>query len=128
MRKRTWLVIAVIVLVVGIGYTGYILFAHGGDDSLTVSELKLQAESIDGQRVSVRGQVVPGSISWDEKAQVITFALTDDKSSLDIAYKGIVPDNFKPRAELVVEGEYRIDGIFEAQSFSRPRSLCILCH
>ena len=120
--------IVVIVLVAGIGYTGYLFFAHKGDDSFTVSELKLQAESIDSQRGSVRGQVAPGSISWDDKAQVMTFSLADDKSRLDIIYEGIVPDSFKPGDELIVEGEYRPDGTFAARSFGRPRSLCNLCH
>ncbi len=112
----------------GLGYVAYSLFVHGGDDSLTVSELKSQAESIYGQQVSVTGKVALGSVDWDEKVQVIRFVLTDDRESLAIVYKGIVPDDFKPGADLVVKGKYRPDGVFEALIFSSSRSLCTFCH
>ena len=128
MRRRTWFIIAVLVLVVGVGYAGYLLFSHKGVDSLTVSELRSQAESLDGQQIRIEGEVAPGSIDWDDKALVMRFVLTDGKESLRIVYKGIVPDSFKPGGELVVEGRHRPDGVFEALSFGRPSSLCIFCH
>ncbi len=128
MRRKRWLLLVAVVLVVGLGYVAYSLFAHGGDDSLTVSKLKSQTESIYDQQVSVVGKVALGSINWDEKGKVIRFVLTDDRESLAIVYKGIVPDNFKPGADLVVEGKYRPDGVFEALSFSSRRSLCTFCH
>ncbi len=128
MRRKRWLLLVAVVLVVGLGYVAYSLFVHGGDDSLTVSKLKSQTESIYDQQVSVAGKVVLGSINWDEKGKVIRFVLTDDRESLAIVYKGIVPDDFKPGADLVVEGKYRPDGVFEALSFSDRRSLCTFCH
>ena len=129
MRKRgRWLLVAAVVLAVGLSYVAYSLFIHSGADYLTVSELKSQVESLPDQQVRVGGKVAPGSIDWDDKAQVMRFALTDDKESLTIVYEGIVPDNFKPGAELVVEGRYRPDDVFEALSLGSRRSLCTLCH
>ncbi len=127
-KRRRWFLILVVVLVVGLSYVAYSLFIHGGVDYLTVSELKSQVESLPGQQVRVGGKVVPGSINWDDKARVMRFALTDDRESLAIVYEGIVPDNFKPGADLVVEGRYRPDDVFEAASFGSRRSLCSLCH
>ena len=85
----------------GLSYAAYSLFIHSGADYLTVSELKSQVESLHDQPVRVEGKVVPGSINWDDKTKEIRFALTDDKESLIIVYEGIVPDNFKPGADLV---------------------------
>ncbi len=115
------------ILATGLSYAGYFLFAHSGTDSLTVSEL-ISQERFRNQQVSVEGKVVSGSINWDDKTKVMRFVLTDDRESLVIVYEGIVPDNFKPGADLVVEGRYRPDDIFEARSFGSRRSVCNLCH
>ncbi len=129
MRKRKrWFIVAAVVLVVGLSYIAYSLFIHSGADYLTVSELKSQAGSLYSEQVRVGGRVAPGSIDWDEKAQVMKFILTDDSESLAIVYKGIVPDNFKPGMDLVVEGKYHSDDAFEALSFGSRRSFCNLCH
>ena len=128
MKRRTWFIIAVIILLVGVSYAAYLLFSHNGADSLTVSELRSQAESLYDQQLRVEGKVVPGSIDWDDKAQVVRFVLTDNKGSLSVVYRGIVPDNFKPGADLITEGKYNPDGVFEALSFGSPRSVCSFCH
>ncbi len=129
MRKRgRWFLVAVVVLAVGLSYATYSLFIHSGADYLTVSELKLQAESLHDQQVRVEGKVVPGSIDWDDKVQVMRFVLTDDRETLAVVYEGFVPDNFKPGAELVVVGNYGTDGVFQAASLGSRRSFCNLCH
>ena len=127
-KRRRWLLVIAMVLAVGLSYAVYSLVIHTGVDYLTVSELKSQAESLHSQQVRVGGRIVPGSIDWDDKAKVMRFVLTDDKESLTIAHKGIVPDNFKPGADLIVEGKYRPDDAFEALSFGSGRSVCNLCH
>ncbi len=128
MRKRRWLLVIAVVLALGLSYVAYSLFIHSGTDYLTVSELKSQAESLPDQQVRVGGRIAPGSINWDDKAKVMRFALTDDRESLAIVYAGIVPDSFKPGADLVVEGKYRPDDVLEALSFGSRRSLCSFCH
>ena len=117
-----------VVLAAGLSYAVYSLVIHAGADYLTVSELKSRAESLNSQPVRVEGTVVPGSIDWDDKAKIMRFVLTDDKESLTIVHKGIVPDNFKPGADLIVEGKYRPGDAFEALSFGSRRSVCNLCH
>jgi cytochrome c-type biogenesis protein CcmE len=110
------------------GYAVYSLFIHTGSDYITVSEARAQAESLDGQQVRIGGMVGPGSIEWDSAAQVMKFTLTDSSNRLDVLYKGVVPDSFKPGVDLVVEGKYNSDGVFEALSFGGGRSLCSFCH
>ena len=116
------------VLVLGLSYAAYSLFSHTGADYLTVSELKSQVDSIYSEQVMVEGRVAPGSINWDDKAQVMRFTLTDDRESLTIVYEGIVPDSFKPGAELIVVGRYRPDDVLEAMSIGREDSFCNSCH
>ena len=114
--------------VAGIGYTSFLLINHKGAGTLTVSKLRSQVESLHDQRLRVEGRVVPGSVEWDDKTQVMRFVLTDDRETLGIIYQGIVPDNFKPGNELEVQGSYRSDGTFEARSFGKPSSFCSFCH
>ncbi len=106
----------------------YAVFIHSEADYFTVSGLKSQGDTLDSQQVRVRGKVVPGSIDWDGETKVLRFVLADEKNSLNIVYKGIVPDSFKPGVNLIVEGKYGPDGSFEAVSFARRRSVCNLCH
>lgn len=127
-KRRRWFLLAAAVLAVGLSYVTYSLFIHSGADYLTVGELKAQGESLSNQQVRVGGKVVPGSINWDDKVKVMRFVLADDRESLTTVYEGIVPDNFKPGVDLIVEGRYRPDGVFEALSFGSRRSVCNLCH
>lgn len=117
-----------VVLAVGLGFTAYSLFFHSGADSLTVTELKSQAESFSDRQVKVEGRIVPGSISWDERTKEISFALADDKGSLTVVYEGVIPDSFKPGTDLVVEGTYNSDNTLQASSLGSRRSLCTFCH
>ncbi|MBI4188873.1 MAG: cytochrome c maturation protein CcmE [Chloroflexi bacterium] len=126
-RKKVRLII-MSVLAIGVVYLGYSLFVHSGNEFLTVTEFKAKAASLSNQTVRVGGKIANGSINWDNAEQVIRFALTDDKERLNIAYKGVVPDDFKPGANLVVEGRYLTDNTIEASSFGTPRSICNVCH
>lgn len=128
MRKKQWFIVVALILVGGISYAAVSFFSHQGNAPLTVSELKLQAGSLQDQQVRVEGRIVPGSVDWDDKAQVMRFALADDRESLTVVYEGIVPDNFKPGTDLLVEGRHRSDGVFEARSFGKPNSFCSFCH
>ncbi|MFC1991424.1 cytochrome c maturation protein CcmE [Chloroflexota bacterium] len=128
MRKKRWFIITGVILVVVTSYAGYNYFIHKGSDILAVSDLKLQTESFQSQQLWVKGRVAPGSVNWDNEAKIIKFALTDDRESLDIIYKGTVPDDFRPGADMEVQGSLTPDGIFEARSLGRTVSFCTFCH
>jgi cytochrome c-type biogenesis protein CcmE len=113
-----------IMLVVGVGYTAYLLFSHKGADPLTVSELRSQAESIYDQQLRVEGKVAHGSIDWDSETEVMRLVLIDDKEILSVVHIGIISDDFKPGTDLEVQGRYRADRVLEVLSFGRPSSVC----
>ena len=126
--RNKWIWITGTIILGGIVFSLFVWSSHSQVDAITVSELTSRGELLPGQRLRVEGKVTPASIEWDNQAQVMSFVLTDDKDSLHAVYKGIVPDNFKPGAELIVEGRYSPDGVFEVASFGSRRSLCSFCH
>ncbi len=81
---------------------------------MTVSELIAKGDSIYGEKVSLGGRVVKGSIEWNKLKLKLKFSITDGKKSLPILYKGVVPDAFRDGASVVVEGTYSHKGFFQA--------------
>lgn len=128
MLRRKWLLVLMAVVVIGLAYAGYALFVHTGTEYLTVSEVKSQADSLYGRKTRVEGKVVHGTIDWDSASRTLRFALADNGERLEVVFQGIAPDEFRPGAELIVEGKYRSDGVFEATGFGTRRSICSLCH
>jgi cytochrome c-type biogenesis protein CcmE len=58
--------------------------------------------------------VTAESVQWDPKTLKLSFKLEDPQANLVVNYSGVVPDSFKPGAEVIVEGTYRGDGSFWA--------------
>ena len=56
------------------------------------------------QIIRVGGLVVDDSIIYDESGLEVFFTITDKKKSLNISYKGILPDLFREGQGIVAEG------------------------
>lgn len=117
----------IIVGILLVSTLAYLALPPAGEEDLTPAKLKAQGNSVSGASLRVKGKVAAGSVQWDSQNRVMRFALTDGQETLKIVYRGMVPDNFKPGAELVVEGRYAPDAEFEALNFP-SRSLCNWCH
>ena len=129
MKKKTWLLVAGVIIGAPLIFAVISLFIiHSGVGIMDVKDFKAQPSSLPGQQTSLRGRVSPGSVNLDEKTQVVTFVLTDDRETLNVTYQGKLPNNFKPGAVLEVLGVYRSDGVFEANGFGRPSMFCVICH
>jgi len=84
---------------------------------LSVSELMDRGETAYGEQVRVGAKVQTGSIKSDTKNMKLEFTAYDDKNpgnTLNVVYKGIVPDTFKDEADAVFEGKLSPDGTFQA--------------
>lgn len=131
MRKK-WILLIIAVLVIAvIGYGTFVTLDHKNKlpSSLTVSSLKAQSEALYGKTVGVTGRVVIGSIESNAQAQDLRFTLSDGLESVPVQYRGVVPDTFRTKEEIVVQGKYRSDGTLEAQNFGRKGGLfCTACH
>jgi len=129
-RKRKLVIAGLVVVVLIVGFTAYVLLSHSGGRPITISELKSRNDSAPGDTVSVVGEVEAGSIDWDSASGVMRFALIGSSDTLEVVYRGVVPDDFGAGEDIAVEGWYTESGIFEARSFTSSGSfLCnSICH
>lgn len=129
-RRRKFVIAGLVAVVLIVGSTAYVLLSHSGGKPITISELKSLNDSGPGETVSVMGEVSPGSIEWDPASRVMRFALIDSSNTLEVVYRGVVPDDFRAGEDIAVEGWYTESGIFEARSFTSSGSfLCnSICH
>ena len=98
----------------------------GTSDHLTIAQVKADKA---GQEVKVGGDVVPGSVSWDNDSSSLKFMLASEEGQMPVVYEGVAPNNFKPGAPLLVEGTYSSSGVFLATSLATTTSpLCKACH
>jgi len=118
MKKKTkWGALAAVgVLAIAFGWLIY-----GGLDSnvvyfLTPKELAAKGEQGFDVPVRLGGQVKPGSVTWDDKALDLRFAVTDGTQEIAVHSKGAPPQMFKDGQGVVVEGRYGRDGVFESTS------------
>ncbi len=115
MGKKKFL-IGGIILFIALGYLGYTGFVSSATYYYEVSEFLEQESTLYDQNVRVNGTVVPGSIK--QEGLVLRFTIKDieQEATLPIIYHGAVPDTFKADNDVVVEGKYTTEGIFEADT------------
>lgn len=114
LRRKRFLLISLAVAV-ALGYLGYTAFMGAATYYLTVSELLARSDIAFGQQVRVMGMVADGSVQKTPETNTIRFTVEDNTgASLDAAYSGVVPDAFKPGAEVVMEGALDPRGEFQA--------------
>lgn len=79
-----------------------------------VNELPEMGDPIYDHGLKVKGRIVVGSI--DKSSKPFKFTIHEESDELRVLYTGTepLPDMFKDRAEAVVEGTMRKDGVFEA--------------
>jgi cytochrome c-type biogenesis protein CcmE len=68
-----------------------------------------------GQRIRLGGLVKPGTLTRGEELNV-RFDVTDGKSVIPVAYKGILPDLFREGQGVVTEGSLDQAGLFRADN------------
>lgn len=101
-----------------LGAVLYLVFANTQANAvyyMTVSELKT-CTICATQSVRVAGVVQAGSVVHNDQQELITFVLNDGKQTLPVTYSGVVPDIFRPGIQVVVEGHYKGQGAFQAQT------------
>lgn len=111
-RKR--FLIGGLVVALAIGYIIYSAMQGATMYYLTVSELLARGSAVYGEQLRLSGKVVEGTVQSDPKSMVLRFVVADDNNRLPVVYKGVVPDAFKPGAEVVLEGKLTSAGTFEA--------------
>jgi len=106
--------IAMLVVVGAIGYLIYTGFQSTSVYYLTVSELKAKGPAAGAVRVA--GIVQANTVQRSPTDSTVRFTISDDGGSLPVVYQGMVPDIFGPGIQVVVEGHYTAEGVFQANT------------
>ena len=113
-RRKRFFVLALVVAL-GIAYLIVIGIQNASMYHLSVGELMARSAQAYDEELRVGGKVVGGSVKQDPATQTMRFMITDDKgNSLPVVYRGVVPDAFKPDADVVLQGRLASSGTFEA--------------
>ncbi len=121
-RRKTKYLIGAAVILVAVGaliYTGVkgsVVYFY------TPSEVMAQEASLSGKALRIGGMVANGSVHWDPKTLLLTFALTDGQGTVRVRHKGTAPDLFKEGAGAVVEGTWSPEGYFRSSTIMAKHS------
>lgn len=91
---------------------------------LTVTELEAREIEFTDTRIKLAGKVVPESIIKRDGNRTVEFQIWEPidmetekfSNTRTIRYSGVVPDTFRDRADVVLEGKMNADGIFVAET------------
>ena len=116
MPRLKFVVVGTLIL----GAISYLMFS-GINDSMvyyyTVSEALEMEQELSNRGIRVSGYVQAGSIQKDNsrsQVEILVFEKESDRT-LPVIYQGIIPDTFKDKAEVLVEGMYSLEeGRFHA--------------
>jgi cytochrome c-type biogenesis protein CcmE len=113
-RKSALKIIAPLVI---LGAFGYMLYGGIGNNLVYfLTPAELLAKGTKGVDVPVRlgGQIVPGSVVWDEKTLDLRFRVTDGAKEVAVKSTGAPPQMFRPGIGVIVEGRFDKEGLFHA--------------
>jgi len=91
---------------------------------LTVTELEAREIELANIRIKLAGKVVPESIIKRDGNRTVEFQIWEPinietkqfSNTRTIRYTGVVPDTFRDRADVVLEGKINSEGIFVAET------------
>jgi cytochrome c-type biogenesis protein CcmE len=112
---RVKLAIGAAVLVIALGYFGFMAFQSATVYYYTVGELQNLGPSANGEIVRVSGKLVDGSFTRD--STLARFALTDGATAVSATHDGVLPELFfNEHSEIILEGSYSPEGVFQSHN------------
>ncbi len=106
------LVVGAIVLLPVLAHVGYAAGTSTfANYYFTVDEFVARSA---GTPARVGGQVVPGSIQWDNSSQTMHFQIAGNSQRMNVVYRGPVPDSFRDGITAILEGSRGPNGAFVA--------------
>ena len=114
MNKKNRLLLGVSIIVVLLGYMGYMQLT--ADSSLfEVSGALAAKEKIGDKPITVNGTLVSGTDKWDPATKTLTFKMTDGVAIMDVVYIGDKPNmpNEAVSIQTIVTGQFN-NNVFQA--------------
>jgi cytochrome c-type biogenesis protein CcmE len=119
--RQTKFLVGGLVVVLVIGYLVVSSLGGAAQYYLTVAEVQAQGPS--NRIVRVNGIVDGASIAYDPRTLTLRFDLVDDSGRLAVLLHDVMPDMLRDGADVVIEGKYGADGVFEVN----PKGLLLKC-
>jgi cytochrome c-type biogenesis protein CcmE len=113
-RKRLWLVVGSLA-VLGFAAT-LVLTALNDNIVFFYSPTQMVEKQIPPERrFRMGGLVEAGSVTKSADGQETRFRVTDTNKTVDVVYRGLLPDLFREGQGVVAEGSLGSDGVFAAR-------------
>ena len=107
--------IAMVVILLALGYLAYTGVQQSKSYYVTIKELHGMGDSAYTKRLRVAGNVQPGSIK--RSGTNMSFVLVENDQLLNVVYNSTEPppDTFKDNAQALAEGSFGRDNVFYAK-------------
>lgn len=114
-RTKTFLLILGGIAIVGAAI-GLVLYALKDNVSLYFTPTQVfNKEAPQGRNFRIGGLVEMGSLKRETDGLTVHFSITDTAKSMQVTYKGILPDLFKEGKGVVAQGKLQADNVFYAE-------------
>ncbi len=113
-RKRLWLVVGSLAV---LGFAATLVLTALNDNIVffysptQIAEKQIPPE----RRFRMGGLVEAGSVKKSADGQETRFRVTDTNKTVDVVYRGLLPDLFREGQGVVAEGTLGADGVFVAR-------------
>jgi cytochrome c-type biogenesis protein CcmE len=111
-RRRLYMVLAGMVLLSGA--VALVLAALDENLSYFYDPSNI-SEAPPGRSIRLGGLVEEGSVERQADSVTVTFRITDMANSIDVTYKGLLPDLFREGQGVITEGTLGPDRVFVAR-------------
>ena len=106
--------IAMVLILLALGYLAYTGVQESKSYYVTIKELRGMGDGAFSKRLRVAGNVEPGSIK--REGTNLEFVLMENDQRLSVIYNGTeaAPDTFKDDSQALASGSFGRDGVFHA--------------
>lgn len=113
-RQKRFIFILVGIAILG-SAVGLVLYALQNNVSLYFTPTQVyNKEAPQGRNFRIGGMVVEGSVKREKDGLTVHFDVTDTSKTMQVLYKGILPDLFKEGKGVVAHGKLEADNTFLA--------------
>lgn len=113
-RHKKFIYIIVALAILG-GAVGLVLYALKNNVSLFFTPTQVfNKEAPQGRHFRIGGLVEEGSVKRQPDGLTVNFMVTDTAHSMQVVYKGLLPDLFKEGKGVVAQGKLGADNVFVA--------------
>lgn len=103
--KRFWIIVAVAIILSGIGYLIFGKLEKNLVYFVTPTELLARGDTAFNQSVRLGGMVQKGTVQWDSERTQLQFQLTDGTKTILVMSDQTPPQMFQEEMGVVVEGK-----------------------